>query len=96
MFKTILKSCAKELNQDENLAETFGKYFGICFQIKNDLELKSSIEDKSNKIHTAKDVLGIEKTNLLLDNYKERMKELIKDFSQNTYKEELEGLINSL
>ena len=96
LFATILESCALISGLDKIVAHNFAESFGICFQIKNDLELKSSLEDKNNQIHTAKDVLGIEKTNLLLDNYKKEMKSFIKDFPENNYKKELEDLINSL
>ena len=53
-------------------------------------------KDKKNKIFTAKDVLGIEKTSALLDNYKEEMRDLIKDIPDNIYKKQLEDLINLL
>ena len=96
LFKTILKSCAKELNQDENLAETFGKYFGICFQIKNDLNPDSANADLENGIYTARDVMGIEKTVQLLDNYKEEMLLLLKGAPDNIYKKTLEDSIIKL
>ena len=81
---------------DVERARKFSEIFGLSFQINNDLEKKSSLEDKQNQIFTAKDIIGIEKTILLLDNYKEDMREMIKDFPQNIYKEGLEDLINSL
>ena len=96
LFSAVLKSCAFLSNIDVEQAKKFSEIFGICFQIKNDLDLQSYLEDKQNRIYTAKDVLGIEKTNLLLDNYKMSMVELIDDLPQNIYKEGLEGLINSL
>lgn len=96
LFSAILQSCALLSNIDVEKAKNFSEIFGICFQIKNDLDLQSSLEDRQNQIYTAKDVLGIEKTNLLLDNYKKSMVELVDDFPQNIYKEGLEGLINSL
>ena len=41
-------------------------------------------------------ILGIEKTTALLDNYKEEMMGIVKEFPDNIYKKELEGLIKSL
>lgn len=94
LFACILECCAIILNADRIKAKKFGEIFGICFQIKNDLDNESEKNDIKNGVYTAKYVLGIEKTLLLLDNYKREMQSLIDDFSQTVYKEELEGLIN--
>ena len=96
LFKTVLKSCATELNQDVDNAELFGKYYGICFQIKNDLNITSAQNDDLNGIYTAKNILGIEKTTLLLDNYKKEMREIIGAFPTNIYKQALEDIINNI
>lgn len=96
LFSAILQACALVSELDVERARKFSEIFGLSFQINNDLEKKSSLEDKQNQIFTAKDIIGIEKTILLLDNYKEDMREMIKDFPQNIYKEGLEDLINSL
>lgn len=96
LFSVILESCAIISGMDAVNARNFGEIFGMCFQVKNDLDKDSAIIDKKNAILTAEDVLGIEKTQNLLDNYKEEMKNIIKDFQKNLYKEGLEDLINSL
>ena len=96
LFSCILQSCAQISNIDLVKANSFGELFGLSFQIKNDLESKSAEIDKHNGIYTAKDILGIENTHNLLDNYKQEMKNLIKDFPENIYKESLEVLIKSL
>ena len=96
LFSATLQACAILTNLDLKKAKNFAELFGICFQIKNDLDTTSALEDKKNKIYTAKDILGIENTELLLDNYKIELREIIKNFSENNYKKGLEGLINSL
>lgn len=96
LFSSILESCAIFSKIDIENAKIIGKRFGLCFQIKNDLNEDSAKIDKKNNIYTAQDILGIEKTAFLLDNQKEEMRELIKNFPDNIYKKELEGLIESL
>ena len=96
LFSGILESCALVSGMDSIKAKSFGEIFGLCFQIKNDLNILSANLDKKNGIYTAQDIIGIEKTTDLLDNYKEEMKTLIKDFSENTYKKRLEDLIDLL
>ena len=88
-----MKSCALELDFDLKLAENFAIAFGISFQIKNDLDNVSANTDAKNRIYTAKDILGIENTNLLLDNYKEEMKNILTKLPQNIYRKFLEVLI---
>lgn len=96
LFSVIMEACSIILEANDDSAKIFGEYFGICFQIKNDLDNESAMQDKYNAIYTAKDVLGIEKTQNLLDNYKEEMSKLIEGFPDNIYKERLKDLINSL
>ena len=99
LFSTILSCCAEISSMEDKYKENaklFGETFGLYFQIKNDLNLDSAIIDKQNEIYTAIDIIGIEKTNNLLDNYKEEMENLIKNFPENIYKESLKDLINSL
>ena len=91
-----MEACAYILNIDRDKYKKLGEIFGIAFQIKNDLNAESEVIDKQNKIYTAKDILGIEKTKQLLDNYKEEMQDLIKDFPENIYKKALEDLIVNL
>ncbi len=96
LFSTLLESCAYLSNLDINKANKFGTIFGIYFQIKNDLNNDSANIDKKNGIFTANEVLGIEKTCNLLDNYKEEMRLIINDFPFNEYKKVLEDLIISV
>ena len=96
LFSAILESCAILLGLDAAIAKEFGEKFGICFQINNDLNKDSAEIDIKNGIYTANDVLGIEKTNILLDNFKGDLRDLISNFPNNEYKEELEGIINLL
>lgn len=96
LFSVILESVAGLSGMDSEKAKSFGEIFGLCFQIKNDLNQESAAVDKINGVITANDVLGIEKTQNLLDNYKEEMRKIIKDFPENLYKKGLEGLIFSI
>jgi octaprenyl-diphosphate synthase len=96
LFSAVLEACAYILKIDRDKYKKLGEIFGIAFQIKNDLNAESEVIDKQNKIYTAKDILGIEKTKQLLDNYKEEMQDLIKDFPENIYKKALEDLIVNL
>lgn len=96
LFSVILQSCAILTNLDLEKARLFGEIFGICFQIKNDLDKDSAEIDDKNGIFTAKKVLGIENTYNLLDNYKKDLNKIIVNFSENIYREELKGLIDSL
>jgi geranylgeranyl pyrophosphate synthase len=96
LFATILESCAIKTSMNIDSARNFGQLFGIYFQIKNDLEKSSAEIDKNNKIYTATDIFGIEKTTNLLDNYKEEMSNIIDTFPENVYKKELKDLIDSI
>lgn len=96
LFSVILQSCAVLANLDLEKAKYFGEIFGICFQIKNDLDKDSAEIDNKNGIFTAEKVFGIENTYNLLDNYKKDLDKIIVNFSDNIYREELKGLIDSL
>lgn len=96
LFIAVFKSCALIQKIDIEKASNFADLFGICFQINNDLSLKSLEQDRYNKIATAIDILGIEKTHNLLDNYKEELRIILSDFPDNIYKQGLEDLINNL
>ena len=93
LFATILKTSAKICGLNYSQAEVFGKLFGTHFQIINDLELDSALIDIENKIYTANKVLGIEKTKLLLDNYRKEMRAILGELPNNIYKTSLEELI---
>lgn len=92
LFSAILESCAFISGMDPENARLFGEKFGLYFQIKNDLNEESALEDKKNEIYTANSVLGIEKTLSLLDNLKEEMRNLLGVFPESSYRQELEGL----
>lgn len=96
LFSAILESSAILTGISKQKAYEFGNIYGICFQIKNDLEDFSAQNDKQNKIYTAKDIFGIEKTKSLLDNYKKDLLILISEIPHNEYKKSLEDIINSL
>ena len=78
---------------DKNNAKKFAENFGILFQLKNDLEKNSAKADKKNKIYTLKDILGIAKTQALMDNYLEEIRSEIGDLPQNIYSRGLERLL---
>lgn len=96
LFMTILNSCAILSNIDKIKAQQFGEQFGILFQLKNDEEIYSKQLDKKNKIFTSDDIIGVEKTKVLRDNYKQGALFLIKDLPNNIYKKKLEDIINGL
>lgn len=96
LFSAILKSAAHICGLDCENADILGKNFGILFQIKNDLLKHSASNDKKNGVHTALDVFGIEKTNHLIDNYKEELLSLIRKYPENIYRRGLEDLVKEI
>ena len=96
LFSAALKGSALLLCLDDIYAEKLGKFFGIIFQINNDQNPKSSNNDKKNGVKTAVDILGIEKTVALKDNYKEEIKKLIIELPENKYRKGIEELVNLL
>lgn len=96
LFSALLEISALLSKLNIQNAKDFGEKFGIYFQIKNDLNKESASTDLKNGIYTAIDILGIEKTGILLDNQKKEILNLIKDFPDNIYKKELEDLVNLL
>lgn len=96
LFAAILKSGAHLLSINEDNAEKFGNLFGIIFQINNDLQPDSIRNDFNNGVKTAKDIIGIEKTLALKDNYKEDIRRVIVDIPKNEYKKGIEDLIELL
>ena len=93
LFSAILESVLLLANGNSDLARSFGELFGIYFQIKNDLEEESAKNDKQNGVYTAKDIIGIENTLILSDNYRGKLKEMLNSLSDNEYKRGLEDLI---
>ena len=60
------------------------------------MEKISAEADKQNGIFTPKDILGIEKTNILIDNYLKKIQEEIRDLPVNKYSNGLKGLLGLL
>ena len=96
LFAAVLESVAEISGLNSKTAYDFGKSFGICFQLKNDLDETSASNDTKNGIKTAKDIIGIENTLILSDNYKREMKKILDDMPVSRYKRELEDLVNKL
>ena len=96
LFEAIMESCAIIENLPVADAVSFARNFGIFFQLKNDLEKLSAECDAANEIFTPKDILGIEKTSALIDNYLKRLRGDIGQLPDNIYKKGLEGLLIEL
>ena len=96
LFSSCLKSAALLSDIDLKIADDLGKNFGILFQIYNDIEPYSSANDALNGLNTVVDILGIEKTLDLKDNYKDKLRRIINDFSDNKYKYGMKDLIELL
>lgn len=96
LFEAILCSSVLILGEDVNKAKNFAENFGILFQIKNDLEENSAKTDKNNEIFTIKDIMTIEKTKSLIDNYMEEIRDEIRSLPDNIYQKGLDGLLNLL
>ncbi len=96
LFKTMLESAfvLADVKSDEMIR--FADLFGTFFQIKNDMDNVSAEADKRNQIYTAVDILGIEKTEALLDNYKEEMMVCLETLPDSVYKERLGDLFREL
>ena len=96
LFYTIMECCLIIAGIDCIEAIEFAKMFGIYFQIKNDLDEPSAQADRRNGIHTIIDIIGIEKTKALLDNYKEEMRKRLTVLNDNIYKAKLGDLLKGL
>ena len=94
LFEAIIKSCS--IVEKINVSADFAMNFGILFQLKNDLTKTSEELDRQNKIFTPKDILGIEKTMDLIDNYYVRLRGDIGKLPENIYKKGLEELLKNL
>ena len=96
LFEAIMESSAIIEGLDRNLFKKFAYNFGIFFQLKNDLSEASIKSDSENKINTPKDFLGIEKTMVLIDNYLEKIRGVVRELPDSIYKQGLEDLFKSL
>lgn len=96
LFSACLESAAYLSGIDHNTAKTFGLNFGILFQINNDMDSVSAENDKINGIKTAVNILGIEKTLALKDNYNEELSKILISIPDNKYKTGIEDLIKLL
>ena len=96
LFEAIFESSAIISKIDTNKAKRFGNLFGVLFQINNDMLPESIENDQKNNIITIQNIIGIEKTNDLKDNYKEEMRSILYSLQINEYSKRLEELINRL
>lgn len=96
LFVAILESSCLISKPPQVQAASFARNFGMLFQLKNDLEKQSASADLENKIYTLKDIIGIEKTKVLMDNYQEDILKEIKELPQNIYSKGLEDLLGKL
>jgi len=96
LFRACIKSAALISGLEVSLAERFADNFGIIFQINNDLSPESVENDKNNGTATAIDIIGIEKTLDLKDNYKKELSKVLINIPENCYKKGIEDLIELL
>lgn len=96
LFRAIMESCLIITGVNCPNAIEFAKLFGIYFQIKNDLDEMSAKADRRNEIHTIIDIIGIEKTKALLDNYREEMSKKLAVLDDSVYKAKLGDLLIEL
>lgn len=96
LFEAIFTSCAILTQIPQAKSISFAKNFGILFQLKNDLDSASAEADKKNKVFTPKDIFGVEKTIILIDNYKKEIRRELAELPDNIYKKGLEDLLNEL
>ena len=96
LFSASMKSAAILSGIDADRAGYFGDKFGMLFQINNDLDSSSAENDMKNGVKTAVNILGIEKTLALKDNYKEELRQILAEIPDNKYKNGIEDLIELL
>ena len=96
LFSACLKSAAILSDIDDKNADKIGELFGIIFQINNDLQPDSLKNDKENGVNTIVNIIGIEKTLDLKDNYKKDLKKYLVNVPINKYKQGIEDLIELL
>ena len=91
----MLKAIAMINDTSIENAEKLGRLFGIYFQLKNDMDKDSAKQDRNNGIYTLLNILDIEKTDALLDNYRKEVIACIHKLPENMFRDELEGLVNN-
>ena len=96
LFSSCIKSAAVLSGIDSERAFRFGENFGILFQINNDFDSISAENDRFNGVKTAVNIIGIEKTLALKDNYKEELWQILAEIPNNAYKKGIEDLIELL
>ena len=96
LFQAMLISSSILSGIKQNKEKTLGKLIGLLFQINNDFQTDSIINDKQNGIRTIIDILGIEKTQSLKDNYKKEAREIINSLPNKNYSKGLEDLVKIL
>ncbi len=92
LFMAMAEGAAILAGIDSQKIVDFSEKFGVYFQIKNDLDFNSAEADKKNGIFTVKSILGIEKTQDLLDNYREEMSLMLDELPDSIYKKDLGDL----
>ena len=93
LFMAMLTGAAVLCGVDKSAAGRFARIFGILFQLKNDSEPNSEKADIKNSVFTAKDILGIEKTCSLKDNYLRDLRREVDRLPNNVYRHGLEDLL---
>lgn len=96
LFVAIIKSAFLIEGIKNFRIENFANNFGILFQIKNDNDKISAENDEKNGIYTLKNIIGIEKTNILIDNYQSRLRREINKLQDSVYKQTLKELLDDL
>lgn len=96
LFIAILKSAFYIENLNFKNIEKYARDFGILFQLKNDVEKFSAFQDSKNQIYTLKNIIGIEKTNILIDNYQSKLRRDILKLPDSVYKTALRELLEKL
>ena len=108
LFSSILQGVAfLSEGLDVQQMHEFGLAFGIAFQLRNDLKsfLSQNSNDRENGVYTAPDIfinqgvlkeLAIEKTEILIDNEKQKMINILKEFDDNIYRTSLLELVEGL
>ena len=96
LFSSCIKSAAMLSGINCERAFRFGEKFGILFQINNDFDSDSAENDRFNGVKTAVSIIGIEKTLVFKDNYKEELRQILAEIPDNIYKKGIEDLIELL